>query len=454
MTAFTNNEHEEFIENKSQLREYFLSGYKPKEDFKIGCEYEKFAIFYPELKPLDYYGDRGIFSLFKELEKNYNWKPEYEGEHIISLLKNSKSITLEPGGQVELSGKPLKTLHEVDEEMKEHISEIKEITKNHGIAWYSCGMNPFLKNEDIPWMPKERYKIMKDYLITKGNLSHYMMKQTATIQANLDYIDEEDAIKKFRISYGVNGIVTAMFANSPIYDGKETGFYTKRSDIWKYTDPERCGIPKDVFSPNYSYDDYLNFVLNNRMFLIKRNGVTIDMTHMTFNEFMKKGYQGYRATHEDWLTQLSTVFPETRIMRYIELRCTDSQNMDLAMAIPALWKGILYSDDALNAAWELVKDIDYETHVKWRSEVSRYAMQAQIKNYKTKELAKELFNIAYEGLKSQNNLNNKKQNETIFLEELEEKVIKTGKSPAETLIENWEKKYNRSLDRLINGLII
>jgi len=444
-----NDSDNQIIENNNQLKNYFLSGYKPKEEFKVGCEYEKFAIFTPELKSLDYYGDKGIYSLFKGLEKNYNWEPEYEGENIISLFKNSSSVTLEPGGQVELSGKPHKTLHEVYDEIQEHILELKDITKNWGISWYASGLNPFMENEDIPWMPKERYKIMKKYLITKGELSHYMMKQTATVQANFDYIDEEDAIKKFRISYGVNAIVIAMFANSPIYNGKETGFYTKRSDIWKYTDPERCGIPKNVFSPNYTYEDYMNFVLNNRMFLIKRNGQTIDMTHITFKEFMKNGYKDYRATHADWLTQLTTVFPEIRLMRYVELRGTDSQNMDLVMAIPALWKGILYNKDALDAAWELVKNFDYETHKQWRLDVARYAMQAKIKNYKTKELAKELFKIAYESLKKENFLNDKKQNETIYLEELEEKVIKIGKSPAETLIENWETKYNKELDKLI-----
>ena len=295
---------------------------------------------------------------------------------------------------------------------------------------------------------------MKEYLITQGHLSHKMMKQTATIQANIDYKSEEDAIKKLRIATGLNTIVTAMFANSPIYKGKETGFVTERSFIWKFTDPERCGIIKDLFSPNYGFQDYINFALDVHMFLIKRDGQMIDMTSMTFKEYMKKGFGKYKATNEDWSYHLSTVFPEVRLLRYIELRGADGQDLDLYLAIPAIWKGILYNEHALDASWELVKNLGYDQRVKWHDDMHKEGMQAKAGKYKTKDLAKELFSIAKQGLKIQNNLNQKGQDETIYLDALEEKVIKTGKSPAETLLDKWVSVYDRNLDKLLKHYII
>jgi glutamate--cysteine ligase len=449
-----NNEQVELLESSEQLLSYFTGAYKPEENWRVGSEYEKFIIGYPGFKPLEYEGPVGIRSLFNRLEKNFKWNPEYEDKNVIALLRDGESVSLEPGGQVELSGKPFKSLHDSKKEVDRHIAELKEVTEDWKIAWFSCGMNPFLANDEIPWMPKKRYGIMKNYLITQGHLAHMMMKQTATIQANIDYKSEEDAIKKLRIATGVNSIVTAMFANSAIYKGKETGFLTQRSYIWKYTDPERCGIIKNLFSPDYAFTDYINFALDVHMFLIKRNGEMINMTHMTFREFMKKGYEGMRATVTDWGYHLSTVFPEVRLLKYIELRGADSQPLELYLAIPAIWKGILYNESALDAAWELVKNIDYDTRVQWHEDVSREAMQAKIGRFKTKELATELFNISQEGLKIQRELNEKGQDETIYLEELNEMVIKKGKSPAETLIEKWETTFDRSLDKLLNHYII
>ncbi|RYX99713.1 glutamate--cysteine ligase, partial [bacterium] len=340
------------------------------------------------------------------------------------------------------------------EEVTRHIKEVKEVTQDWNVAWFGGGMNPFLSLDEIPWMPKKRYKIMREYLITQGHLSHKMMKQTATIQANIDYKSEEDAIKKLRIATGLNTIVTAMFANSPIYKGKETGFVTERSYIWKFTDPERCGIIKELFSPYYGFQDYINFALDVHMFLIKRDGQMIDMTSMTFKEYMKKGYGNYKATTEDWAYHLSTVFPEVRLLRYIELRGADGQDLDLYLGIPAIWKGILYNDQALDASWELVKDIEYADRVKWHDDMHREGMQAKVGKYKTKDLAKELFDISWQGLKSQKYLNEKGQDETIYLEALQEKVIKTGKSPAETLLDKWVSSYDRSLDKLLKHYII
>lgn len=449
-----NNEKEEQLQSSEQLLDYFTSSYKPEENWRVGSEFEKFIIGYPGFKSLEYEGQVGIRALFNGLEKNFNWTPEYEDKNVIALLREGESVSLEPGGQIELSGKPFKSLHDSKIEVDRHIAELKAVTEGWKVAWFSCGMNPFVSNEDIPWMPKKRYAIMKKYLITRGHLAHMMMKQTSTIQANIDYKSEEDAIKKLRIATGVNSIVTAMFANSAIYCGRETGFLTRRSFIWKYTDPERCGIIKDLFSPDYSFQDYINFALNVHMFLLKRNGEMIDMTHMTFKEFMNRGYEGYKATVTDWSYHLSTVFPEVRLLKYIELRGADSQTLDLYLAIPAIWKGLFLNEPALDAAWELVKNIDYETRVKWHENVSREAMQAQIGKYRTKDLARELFNISWEGLKKQNVLNSSNQNETIYLEELNEQVIKKGKSPAETLMDKWDTTYDRSLDKLLKHYII
>lgn len=448
------NINEEILEEKGQLLNYFYTAYKPDSEWKVGSEYEKFFIGYPGLKPLEYKDPEGIENLFKRLIDAFGWTPEYEDENIIALLRNGESVSLEPGGQIELSGKPFKTIHESSDEIDVHLRELKEVTEKWKVAWYSCGMNPFIANEDIPWMPKKRYGIMKKYLITKGHLSHKMMKQTCTIQANIDYKSEEDAIKKLRIATGVNSIVTAMFANSPIYMGKETGFKTERSYIWKFTDPDRCGIIKNLFSPSFGFEDYTNYALDIPMFLIKRNGQMVDMTHITFKNFMEKGYNGYKATYQDWAYHLSTVFPEVRLLRYIELRGADSQTPDLYLSIPALWKGILYNDQALDAAWELVKNLSYEDRVKWHDDVAFEGMQAKVGKFKTKDLAKELYSISYQSLKLQNARNSKGQDETIYLEPLEEKVIKTGKSPAETLLEKWNGVYDKNLDKLLEHYII
>lgn len=445
--------YDEIVEDKNQLLKYFTSSYKKEDNLRIGTEYEKFII-HNDLSTIKYEGKEGIRSLFKGLQDGFGYTPDNEGSNVIGLFRNGESVSLEPGGQVELSGKPFLNLHDAFAEMNTHLSELKEVTREWDVKWYSCGMNPFLANEDIEWMPKKRYKIMKEYLITQGHLSHKMMKQTCTIQANIDYKSEEDAIKKLRIATGVNSIVTGIFANSPIYKGEETGFMTERSYIWKYTDPERCGIIKNLFSENYSFEDYMEFAMNVHMFLIKRDDQMIDMTSMTFKEYMEKGFNGHKANFFDWSYHLSTVFPEVRLLKYIELRGADSQTPDLALAISALWKGILYNDQALDAAWELVSKLSYDERVIWHEAIAREGLQAKVGKYKTKDLAKELFDISVEGLKKQNLRNSKNQDESIYLEELNEKVIKKGKSPAETLIEKWNTTYNKSLDKLLNHYII
>ncbi|GIW21138.1 MAG: glutamate--cysteine ligase [Candidatus Sericytochromatia bacterium] len=442
-------ERNEIIESKAQLLKYFTSSYKKKDDWKIGIEYEKFII-KSDLKPLDYFnGKESISNFFKTRIKLFGGTPEIEEGNIIAIYDKGYSLSLEPGGQIELSGTPYKNLHYASKEVEEHLKEIKTITNDWNSYWYVLGMNPFHKNEDIPWMPKLRYKIMKEYLIKKGHLSHKMMKQTATIQANIDYESEEDAINKLRIATALNSIVTAIFANSPIYNGNLNGFMSERAYTWKFTDPERCGIIKNLFSSNYSFEDYINYVLNVKMFLIKRDNKVINMTSMSFKDFMEKGYNGYKATYYDWTYHLSTVFPEVRLLKYIELRGADSQKPELAMAIPAIWKGILYNNSALEYSWELVKNLTYDERINWHEEVSRKGLKAKVRKYQTKDLAKELFNIAYESLKIQKELNEKNQDESIYLENLYEIVIKKGKSPAEYLVEKWENNYNKDLYKLL-----
>jgi len=443
-------EQEEILESKEQLLKYFNTAYKKNDDWRVGIEYEKFII-KSDLSPLDYFtGKESIGAFFKKRLDLFGGMPEIEDNNIIAIFdKKGYSLTLEPGGQIELSGTPYKSLHDVNKELEEHIHEIKKITLDWNSYWYSLGMNPFHKNEHIPWMPKKRYEIMRKYLIKQGHLSHKMMKQTATIQVNIDYESEEDAINKLRVATGLNSIVAAIFANSPIYVGKLNGFMSERSYIWKYTDPQRCGIIKDLFSENYSFEDYINYVLNVKMFLIKRDNKVIDMTSLSFKDFMKNGYNGYKATYYDWIYHLSTVFPEVRLLKYIELRGADSQNPYLAMSIPALWKGILYNRQALEASWDLVKNLTYEERIIWHEDVSRKALKSKVRRYLTKDLAKELFNIAYESLKIQKVLNEKNQDESIYLESLYEEIIKKGKSPAENLVEKWDAKYNGDLYKFI-----
>src|SRR5687768_10353173 len=343
------------IEKKDQLEEFFHNAGKPRERWRVGTEYEKVGIDRNTAKAIPYSGPRGVEFILRALIDRFGWEPEEQDGHIIALARDNAQITLEPGGQIELSGEPCESIHCTHAEFTQHIRELLEVADPLDIVFLGLGMQPVSRLEEIEWVPKKRYRIMAPYMLKVGTLGQRMMKQTATVQANIDYNDEKDAMAKFRTGMGLTPILIAMFANSPISDGQLNGYRSFREHIWTDTDKNRSGLLKFAFFPDVSFAHYVEYALDVPMYFIVRSGEYIDMTGLTFRQFLQHGYQGHRATIEDWSDHLTTLFPETRIKRYIEVRSADSQPPELMPAFPALVKGVFYDSDCLQAAWDLVK---------------------------------------------------------------------------------------------------
>jgi len=286
---------------------------------------------------------------------------------------------------------------------------------------------------------------MTDYLPTKGDKALVMMRETAGIQTSIDYESEEDAMNKIKVSLAISPIITAMFANSPIRGGKDTGYKSYRASSWLKTDNDRCGlISRKIFEENFSFDDYAEYLLNTPMFFIERNNTLINTTHLTFNEFLNKGFDGFNATLEDWDIHMSTVFPDVRLRNYIEIRNCDSQRSDLILALPALIKGIMYNEDALNQAWDLVKDFNWDELEEMRHSIPKFGLETNVKGIKVSDLAKELINVADFSLFS----NPETRNETVYLEKLKE-LVQQEKTPADIILKNWTSGWNKNIEKLV-----
>jgi glutamate--cysteine ligase len=437
------------IEKKDELEAYFHDGGKPRDRWRIGTEYEKVGVDRNTAKAIPYFGPHGVEFILKELVDRYDWEPEEQDGRIIALIRGKEQIHLEPGGQIELSGEPCESIHCTYAEFTQHVRELLEITAEHDIVFLGLGIQPVSRLEDIEWVPKKRYRIMGPYMPKVGTLGQRMMKQTATVQANIDFKDEKDAMAKFRTGMGLTPILIATFANSPICDGRLNGYRSFREHIWTDTDKNRAGMLKFAFDTDVSFAHYVEYALDVPMYFIVRNKDYIDMTHMTFRQYLERGYQGERATLEDWDAHLTTLFPETRIKRYIEVRSVDSQPPELMPALPALIKGAFYDDDCLQAAWDLVKAWTWDERMQVYLDSHRDALAARIRRYSLLDLAKEFFHIAWEGLKRQNVLNSQGEDETIYLKPLK-LLLDQGKCPADLLIEKWHGEWQRDIKKLIS----
>jgi glutamate--cysteine ligase len=323
-----------------------------------------------------------------------------------------------------------------------------EVAEPVDIVFLGLGMQPVSRLDEIEWVPKKRYRIMGPYMLKVGTLGQRMMKQTATVQANIDYLDEKDAMAKFRTGMGLTPIFIAMFANSPICEGQLTGYRSFREHIWTDTDRSRSGLLKFAFSPDVSFRHYVEYALDVPMYFIIRHHDYIDMTSMTFRQFLERGDRGHRATIEDWHDHLTTLFPETRIKRYIEVRSADSQPPELMPALSALIKGVFYDTDCLQAAWDLVKNWTWDERMEVYLDSHRDALSTRIRRYALLDLAKELFQIAWEGLRRQKVLNGQGEDETIYLNPLKTLLFQ-GKCPADVLIEKWEGELQQDIKKLI-----
>jgi glutamate--cysteine ligase len=437
------------IEKKDELERYFHESGKSRDLWRVGTEYEKVGIDRNTGKAIPYFGRRGVDVILRGLIERYGWEPEEQDGHIIALKRGKIEIHLEPGGQIELSGEPCETIHCTFTEFTQHIRELVEVADPLGIVFLGLGIQPVSGLDEIEWVPKKRYRIMGPYMAKVGSLGQRMMKQTATVQANIDFSDEKDAMAKFRAGMGLAPILIAMFANSPICEGRLTGYRSFREHIWTDTDNRRAGMLKFAFAPDVSFAHYVEYALDVPMYFIIRNHDYIDMTHMTFREFLQNGYNGDRATVQDWDAHLTTLFPETRIKRYIEVRSADSQSPELMTALPALIKGAFYDADCLQAAWDLVKGWSWDERMQAYLDSHRDALGARIRRYSLLDLARELLQIGWEGLKRQKALNKSGEDETVYLSELKALLVQ-GKCPADRLIEKWEGELERDIRKLIS----
>jgi glutamate--cysteine ligase len=436
------------IEKKDELEAYFHDAGKPRERWRVGTEYEKVGIYRDTGQAIPYFGKRGVDFILRELIERFGWEPEEQNGNIIALSRDKAQITLEPGGQIELSGEPCESIHCTYAEFNQHIRELLEVTEPLGIIFLGLGMQPVSRLEEIEWVPKKRYRIMGPYMLKVGKLGQRMMKQTATVQANIDYGDENDAMAKFRTGMGLAPVLIAMFANSPICDGQLNGYRSFREHIWTDTDRNRAGVLKFAFAPDVSFAHYVEYALEVPMYFIIRKKDYIDMTEVTFRQFLQYGHKGERATLEDWGDHLTTLFPETRIKRYIEVRSVDSQPPELMPALSALIKGAFYDADCLQASWDLVKGWSWDERMQVYLDSHRDALAARIRRYALLDIAKEFLEIAWEGLRRQNQVNDLGDDETIYLKPLKD-LLALGKCPADILLEKWEGELRHDIRRLI-----
>jgi glutamate--cysteine ligase len=451
MTDFHASAHATPIENVDQLVELLHRAGKPRDRWRIGTEYEKVAVDRQTGRAAPFSGPRGIEALLRGLAERYGWEPKEENGRTVALARGGASITLEPGGQLELSGEQCPTLHCTQKELATHVREVVSLGRELGIAFLGLGIQPVSRLDEIEWVPKQRYGIMGPYMTRVGTLGQRMMKQTATVQANIDYTDERDAMTKMRVGMGIAPLVNAMFANSSVSEGALNGYMSFRGHIWTDTDRARCGLLPFVFRDGAGFADYVQWALDVPLYFIVRRGRYVgEVTGIPFRRFLAEGTAGERATLDDWNLHLTTLFPEVRLKGYIELRSADSQPPERMLALPALVKGVFYEPDCLDAAWDLVKRWTFEERVALWQAVHREALLTRFGGLRVIELARELYAIAEEGLRRQHALDEAGRDERIHIERLGEQ-LETGRSPARVIAEKWRDEWaeDRRIERLI-----
>ncbi len=440
------------IERYEQLAEYLAEGCKPKDDWRIGTEHEKFGYCKDTLLPLPYDGPRSIKAMLEGLRDRYGWDPIEEQGHIIGLVKDGANVSLEPGGQLELSGAPLATIHQTCDEVNEHLREVHTIADEIGAGFIGLGAAPIWSHEQMPMMPKGRYRLMTDYMGRVGSHGTQMMYRTCTVQVNLDFASEADMVQKFRVALALQPVATALFANSPFFDGKVNGFKSWRSRIWRDLDAARTGMLPFAFEDGMGFERYVDYALDVPMYFVYRDGKYIDALGQSFRDFMKgelPALPGEKPTLSDWADHLTTIFPEARLKKFIEMRGVDGGPWRRLCALPALWVGLLYDQSALDAAWDLVKGWDAETREGLRVAASVSALQAEAGGVKMHDLAREVLAIAEAGLKARAmpGAGGMVPDETHFLNALQESV-ESGSVPADELLTHYNGDWNGDLTRI------
>ncbi|MET4700262.1 glutamate--cysteine ligase [Constrictibacter sp. MBR-5] len=441
------------ITDRRQLVEWFEQGNKPASAWRIGTEHEKFAFRRSDLRRLPYEGPDGIGAVLNGLLR-FGWEPISEGGNIIALAKDGCSITLEPGGQFELSGAPLETLHQTCDEVHTHLAQVKAVGDELGIGMVGLGFDPKWRREDIGWMPKGRYRVMREYMPKKGKLGLDMMLRTCTVQVNLDYSSEADMVRKFQVSLALQPVATAIFANSPFIEGKPAGMLSARSHVWTDTDPDRCGMLDFVFEDGFGFERYADYILDVPMYFVYRDGKYVDASGQSFRDFLEgrlPALPGEKPLITDWADHITTAFPEVRLKRYLEMRGADGGPWRRICALPALWVGLLYDQASLDAAWNLTKDWTREERNALRDEAPRLGLATPFRGGTLRDIAVEVLKIARAGLRARARLDRAGEDESGFLTSIEE-VVSSGKTPAEVLLDAYATRWNGSVDPIYHEL--
>ncbi|WP_226469391.1 glutamate--cysteine ligase [Luteimonas panaciterrae] len=437
------------ITARDQLVAYVAAGEKPKEDWRIGTEHEKFGFRLDDLRPPTFDGERGIEALLKGLTR-FGWTPVEEKERVIALVRDSASVTLEPAGQLELSGAPLECIHDTCSEVATHLKEVKTVADELQLGFLGMGFQPKWKREDMPWMPKGRYQIMRSYMPKVGQLGLDMMTRTCTVQVNLDYVSEADMVKKFRVSLALQPIATALFADSPFTEGKPNGYLSYRSHIWTDTDPDRTGMLDFVFEDGFGYERYVDYILDVPMYFSYRDGIYHDASGQSFRDFMDGKLPvlpGALPTLRDWSDHLTTAFPEVRLKKFLEMRGADGGPWNRLCALPAFWVGLLYDDAALDAAWDLVKDFTLAERHALRDGVPQRALKLPFRKATVRELALEALRISAAGLQRRARRNRNGADESLFLAPLIE-AAEANETPAERKLALFHGEWGGDIDRV------
>ncbi|MEM1429915.1 MAG: glutamate--cysteine ligase [Pseudomonadota bacterium] len=429
------------IERPEQLAEYLADGCKPKDAWRIGTEHEKFGYCKDTLRPLPYEGARSVRAVLEGLRDRFGWSPLFEGDNIIGLEKDGANVSLEPGGQLELSGAPLRSIHETCDEVNAHLREVKSVADEIGVGFIGLGAAPIWSHADMPRMPKGRYKLMTEYMGRVGTHGTQMMYRTCTVQVNLDFASEADMAQKMRVALALQPVATALFANSPFFEGTLNGHKSWRSRIWRDLDADRTGMLPFVFEDGFGFERWVEYALDVPMYFVYRDGVYIDALGQSFRDFLKgklPALPGEIPTLSDWADHLTTIFPEARLKKFIEMRGADGGPWRRLCALPAFWVGLTYDATALDAAWDLVKGWDAETREGLRVAASVSALQGEAGGIKLADIAREAVAIAGEGLKARAlpGAGGLIPDETHFLNALQESLA-SGQVPADELLARY-----------------
>jgi glutamate--cysteine ligase len=440
------------IEHHDQLAQYLADGCKPKEDWRIGTEHEKFGYNKQTLLPLPYEGDCSILAMLEGLRDGHGWAPVEEGGKLIGLVKDGANVSLEPGGQLELSGAPVETIHETCDEVNVHLREVRDVADRIGAGFIGLGAAPEWSHDQMDLMPKGRYKLMNEYMTKVGTMGRVMMRRTCTVQVNLDFGSEADMVQKLRVALALQPVATALFANSPFFEGKPNGHKSWRSRVWRDLDSARTGMLPFAFEDGMGFERWVEYALDVPMYFVYRDGEYIDALGQSFRDFLigkLPALPGEKPTLSDWADHLTTAFPEARIKKFIEMRGADGGPWRRLCALPAFWVGLMYDQDALDGAWDLAKGWDAETREGLRIAASVDGLQAEFNGVKMHDLAREAVALSEHGLKARarSGAGGMVPDETHFLNALKES-IETGKTPADELMDDYNGKWGGDLSRI------